>query len=80
MVLLNGGGNNMRKINEITNEILADWKNPSPHTVPYLRAMHFEDYGLDGEKYVITRFLCNAQTWRGEKARAIKQELNNLIK
>ena len=69
-----------RSVSQIALEISKDWKNMSQHARPYLEAMLCEYYGVDGEKDVITRFLCNAQTWRGETARRIKLELNNLIK
>lgn len=68
-----------RSLNIIAHEIIADWKNISPHAAPYIHAMLNMQYGLDGEKDVVLRFLCNAQTWRGEKAREIKKELNKIV-
>ena len=47
---------------------------------PYLNAMLAMDaitdkYGLDDGDSIVTYFLSNANTWRGEMARAIKAEL-----
>ena len=74
-----------RPLNEIGDEILLNWHNPSPHAVPYAHAMLELDqitdmYHLDTAESVILRFGCNAQQWRGEKARAIKLELKDIIK
>ena len=75
----------VRSISEIAKEIKADWKKVSPHALPYLNAMYSLEkvtdyYVLDSAKSVISYFLANAITWRGEKAKAIKKELNQMIK
>lgn len=52
---------------------------------PYLDAMFslksIEDkYYFDDARSIITYFLCNASSWRGEKARQIKAELKGMLK
>jgi hypothetical protein len=75
-----------RKIYEIANEIKKDWGNKVNFgAVPYLSAMRSIDsiddnYGMDNAKTIVRYFLSNATTWRGENARRIKKELNNLLK
>lgn len=73
----------IRPIHQIAREIEADWKKISPYAEPYLRAMKFlnsinDYYLLDSAKSVVSYFLANATTWKGEKARAIKQELRSM--
>ena len=74
-----------RPIHEITNEILADWKKPYFGAVPYLSAMQTlssitGEYYADSASSVVAYFLGNATTWRGETARRIKKELNEMLK
>jgi hypothetical protein len=69
----------------IANEIKQDWKKPYFGAVPYLEAMQClnsieDNYFMDSAKTIIVYFLANATTWKGEKAREIKKELNKLIK
>lgn len=52
---------------------------------PYLEAMDClqsvsDNYGLDSGRSMVAYFLSNAQTWKGETAKAIKKELNKRIK
>lgn len=74
-----------RSIYEIAREISANWKNINFTARPYLKAM-FEiktlkdTYILDSGKEIVLYFLVNAQTWRGETARRIKEELNLMLK
>lgn len=79
----------MRPLNEIAKEIHADWsvqgKGVSPYAKPYLDALQSlndinDNYYLDSADSVVRYFLANASTWKGEKARAIKKELNSLLK
>ena len=37
-------------------------------------------YGIDSAESIVSYFLSNAGTWRGETARNVKKELNSLIK
>jgi len=39
-----------------------------------------DNYYMDSGSSVVMYFLCNATSWRGEKARAIKKELNSMLK
>tara|TARA_R100000773_G_scaffold15001_1_gene13715 strand:+ start:1045 stop:1275 length:231 start_codon:yes stop_codon:yes gene_type:complete len=73
-----------RQINEIAAEIKSDWKKVYFGAVPYLNAMQSinsinDNYGLDSAKSVVTYFLANAGTWRGENAKRIKKELKDMI-
>ena len=74
-----------RPLNTIASEIKEDWKKPYFGAVPYVNAMaqlfHITDnYYQDSAKSVVLYFLSNASTWRGEKAREIKKELNKMCK
>jgi hypothetical protein len=74
-----------RPINEIAREIDADWKPINYAALPYLNAMHSleqitDHYGYDTGLSIVLYFLSNAGTWRGEKARRIKAELNAICK
>jgi hypothetical protein len=74
----------MRPIYEIAKEIRNDWKKMSPYAKPYVDAMMYlntvdSKYACDDAKEIITYFLCNASTWRGEVARRIKKELKDGI-
>jgi len=74
----------MRKIKEIAKEIKSSWKNPYFGAHPYLEAMFqlssIEDnYYQDSARDIVTRFLANAGTWRGEDARRIKAELKKML-
>jgi len=65
--------------------IRANWTNPSPHAVPYIAAMAQlnsinDNYYADSAESVVMRFLCNAQTWRGDTARLVKAHLKSLVK
>lgn len=75
----------LRPIYLIAQEIRRDWANPYFGAVPYIKAMHSlnkisDDYGADSGKSIVLYFLANANTWRGEKARAIKKELKEMCK
>ena len=79
----------MRPINIIAEEIVEDWSTqPSGihYTArPYLSAMQSLDaitdrYGQDSALTVVLYFLANAQTWRGDVARRVKLELNQMVK
>ena len=74
----------MRKISDIAREIGTDW-GPKMHYAarPYWSAMMQLEtandmYGLDNARDIVARFLCNAGTWRGPVARAVKLELRQL--
>ena len=74
-----------RAISEIANEIQQDWKNVNYGAKPYLDAMKEltsvdDNFYEDSAESVIVYFLSNARSWKGETAKRIKLELNNLIK
>ena len=75
----------MRSLNHIAYEISKDWRKPYFGAVPYIKAMQSLDtiedkYGLDDARDIVARFLCNAATWRGPVARAVKAELNAMLR
>ena len=79
----------MRPIYEIAKEIETDWskqgKGISIYAKPYLEAMNMigsinDMYIYERADSVVRYFLANASTWRGDKAREIKKELNSLLK
>lgn len=72
-----------RKLYEIAKEIRSNWKNVYFGAEPYLKAMEslstMGDYYLyEDAKSIVIYFLANAQTWRGEVARRVKKELNEM--
>jgi hypothetical protein len=74
----------MRPLYEIAKDISNDWRNVNYAAKPYLAAMrdlnHISDrYLYDSAESVVLRFLSNAASWRGEKARAIKAELKSMV-
>ena len=74
-----------RPLYEIANEIRKDWRNVYFGAKPYLDAMRSLDkitdmYIFDTAKTIIAYFLGNAGTWRGEVAKRIKKELNDMLK
>ena len=74
-----------RPLSAIAREIRADWKKVNYAAVPYLDAMASlesikDPYYLDSGSSVVAYFLANANSWRGEKAREIKKELNAMLK
>jgi hypothetical protein len=73
-----------RQINHIAGEIEADWAKVNFAARPYLDAMFRlqsidDDYGYDTGRSVVTYFLSNAGSWRGETARKVKAELKAMI-
>jgi hypothetical protein len=74
-----------RSISTIAGEIKKDWIKVNYAAKPYLDAMISlnlvnDRYYEDSAKSVIMYFLSNASSWRGEKAKQIKQELKSMIK
>ena len=75
----------MRPLYTIVREIHNYWKNVSPYAVPYLQAMFCletinDNYGFDSGRSIVSYFLCNAGSWRGETAKRIKAELKTMMK
>jgi hypothetical protein len=74
-----------RPVYEIAREIHKDWVKMNYAAKPYWEAMQSLDnindkYGLDHGKSIVTYFLCNANTWKGEVAKRIKLELKGMCK
>ena len=78
-----------RTLTIIALEIREDWgkigKGISPYATPYLDAMLSlssinDNYYHDSGTSIVAHFLANAQTWRGEVARRVKKELNEMLK
>jgi hypothetical protein len=75
----------VRSLNAIARDISRDWTKPYFGAVPYLDAMHSlqsitDKYHFDDAETVVRYFLANATSWKGETARAIKNELKTLLK
>ena len=71
-----------RKLSEIAKDILQHWKNPYFGAKPYIQAMLLINSAEPDAHYlsetaedIVTYFLANATTFRGEDARRIKAEL-----
>ena len=74
-----------RPINEIANDVRQDWKSVNYAAKPYLEAMFdlrnvSDSYGQDSAASIVRYFLSNARSWRGPVAKAIKAELQGMIK
>lgn len=77
--------NQVRSLRVIAQEIRADWQKVNFGAKPYLQAMAtldsvYDTYYMDSADSIVRYFLSNASTWRGEKAREIKKELNGMLK
>ena len=77
--------NEIRSLSQIASEITKDWKPVNYAAKPYLDAMQTLDtmkdsYGMDSARSIVAYFLSNSSTWRGEVAKAIKKELNAMLK
>ena len=75
----------MRPLYTIAREIRKDWKKVSPYAAPYLNAMSClvsvdDNYILDSGRSIVSYFLANAGSWRGETAKRIKAELKAMVK
>lgn len=65
--------------------IRDSWPRPYFGAVPYIEAMHAltdinSNYGLDDGRDIVSRFLANANTYRGPIAKAVKAELKTRLK
>jgi hypothetical protein len=74
-----------RPLYEIAKEIRSDWKKVYFGAVPYLQAMATmdsidDDYGDDSAKSIVMYFLSNATSWKGEVAKKVKKELQDMAK
>jgi hypothetical protein len=74
-----------RPLSTIAREVRQDWKKVYFGAVPYLDAMSTlnaisDNYYSDSGRSIVAYFLANAMTWKGDKAREIKKELNAMLK
>ncbi len=65
-------------------EFKGQWRDKFVAATPYLETMIYlrrpeDSYGSDSAIEIVARFLSNATTWKGEDARRIKKELNNVL-
>ena len=72
-------------LNKIAARIRADWFNVNYAARPYLDAMFSlhslnDTYGVDSGSTIVSYFLANAGSWRGEIARQVKKELREMLK
>lgn len=76
----------LRPLSDIARDIRRSWRTKSGTSsvyfgaVPYLDALSTlssisDSYGLDSALSIVLYFLANASTFRGEKAKALKDEL-----
>lgn len=81
----------IRPLSTIASEIKKDWRATAKDgkiyfgAVPYLDAMSTLDkitdrFICEDARTQVIYFLSNATTWRGDKAREIKKELNAMLK
>lgn len=73
-----------RPIFEIARDIRREWKNVNFGAEPYLEALASlskptDKVGLDSAKSITLYFLSNASTFRGERAKQLKQELKAIF-
>lgn len=82
-----------RPLSEIALEIMVDMRkqNPSNWKTRYVHALAYvepmltlnsinDPYGFDSGRSIVAYALGNLSTWRGDKAREIKKELNAMLK
>lgn len=73
--------NNYRSLMVIATEIRKDWGAKVNFAAkPYLEAMECLDtmqstYGCDSALSIVSYFLCNAGSWKGDTAKRVKAEL-----
>lgn len=73
-----------RPIHQIAQDICHSWTNVNYAAKPYLQAMHSlssieGNYFEDSGRSIVSYFLANANTFRGEDARRLKAELKALL-
>ncbi len=74
-----------KSLSQYANEILSDWPNPPEHVRERLIALQSVDqitgyYDLDTVKSIVLYVLAGMGGWRGETAKKIKKELNDICK
>ena len=76
---------NHRSLSEIAAQIKRDFRPMYFGAKPYVDAMATLDkmtdnYFQDSAKSIVAYFLGNAGSWRGDVARCVKKELNDMLK
>ena len=71
-------------VSDLAAEIRKDWKNVNFAAKPYLDAMDSlgsvdDQYFMDDGRSIVSYFLSNASSWRGERAAEIKAELKRRL-
>jgi hypothetical protein len=74
-----------RPLHVIAAEIQRDWPKPYFGAVPYLEAMGAltsidDKFYYDDGVGVVSYFIANASTWKGDTARRVKAELKAMLK
>ena len=74
-----------RPLSQIAAEMNADWTALHGAAQPYMDAMSELEFaadrcGVETGSDIIQGFLNNAQTWRGEVARRVKEELRAILR
>ena len=74
-----------KPLSQYAAEILGDWSNPPDHVRERLVALKSVDqitgyYGLDPVKTIVLYLLADMRGWRGDTAKRIKKELNDICK
>jgi len=72
-------------LSEIAQVVYDDWHPVNYAAKPYLEAMSTlnsikDNYMMDSGSSIVAYFLSNAQSWKGEVAKAVKKELNKRLK
>jgi hypothetical protein len=72
-----------KSLNELAYIIIEDWRPVNYAAKPYLEAMTSLDsiqdnFGADTGYSVVAYFLSNANTWKGDVARTIKEKIKSL--
>ena len=75
----------LRPIWKIAGDIQGEWIKVNPAAQPYLDAMFLLNdrttkYGLEDGEMIVSYFLSNSSTFRGEIARLLKKELQLHLK
>jgi len=73
------------KLYELAREVRRDWKNINYAARPYLDAMSdliglTDAFSYDSGDSIVRYFLSNASSWRGQRAREVKAELQRRLK
>ena len=73
-----------RLLYDIARDIRKNWTKVNYAAKPYLQAMADLEtmasvYGCDSAASIVSYFLSNASSWRGDAARAIKAELKAML-